>query len=490
MRIKKIVTISTCLMLLNYLIAQTFEKIVSNQSDQIISSIVEDNQGNFIFVGRIKNLQTGLSNGYLLKINEYGDVLYEIVFENGSQPCGFFNIHLWNGQFYVIGGTNTLDFPYNAELWYLNLDETMSVIDENKSGVPLGKWFSYMNSIIDSDTNIVITGYISSYDEKNNPIINNDPFFYKLSIEGDSINTSFFDYNSPFKFSFDIIENTNNSKYYAFTSHLTNISLGQKVILDKDFNIIQIDSIPFGVYDFYSPIYISDSTILVCGKGGPTLSSNNNLNILEINEQTEIVEYCYFGKIDTVDYPAYFSSTNNLDNEIFIGGTSNLDLSNPFFSSQQSWYYLVKLNSALNVEWQKWYGGDSYYHLYSILATNDGGCIMTGTRYDHLTQDFERDIYIVKVNSEGLITWTQEIMVNQRTYRLFPNPGTDQVTIETSDTNNYFELFDINGKRVFEKKLESNSEIINTSNLSSGQYIFRLYNNKRQIIMTGKWIKE
>jgi hypothetical protein len=66
-------------------------------------------------------------------------------------------------------------------------------------------------------------------------------------------------------------------------------------------------------------------------------------------------------------------------------------------STFDSWFHLIKINPDISPIWEYWYGGDAYYFLYSILATNDGGCIMVGNRYDYETQNQERDIFIVKL---------------------------------------------------------------------------------------------
>ena len=50
-----------------YLKAQhTFEKVISEPKDQIITNIIEDNDGNYIMVGRIKDTESNLFCGYII----------------------------------------------------------------------------------------------------------------------------------------------------------------------------------------------------------------------------------------------------------------------------------------------------------------------------------------------------------------------------------------------------------------------------------------
>jgi len=66
-------------------------------------------------------------------------------------------------------------------------------------------------------------------------------------------------------------------------------------------------------------------------------------------------------------------------------------------------FWILKLNSAGNIEWQKTYGGSDYDKAYSIQQTNDGGYIVLGN-----TESFGargQDIWVLKLSSEGDIEW-------------------------------------------------------------------------------------
>ena len=175
---------------------------------------------------------------------------------------------------------------------------------------------------------------------------------------------------------------------------------------------------------------------------------------------------------------------------IYIGGTSNFDYTNPFWSTFDSWFHLIKINPDISPIWEYWYGGDAYYFLYTILATNDGGCIMVGNRYDYETQNQERDIYIVKVDSNGLITWTQEIPTDKPETTVYPNPGTNVLNIKNDNNLLDFELINLNGQIVIRQIVNNNINTINTESLKPGMYFYKLNDNKNKTFETGKWIKK
>ena len=114
---------------------------------------------------------------------------------------------------------------------------------------------------------------------------------------------------------------------------------------------------------------------------------------------------------------------------------------------------------------------------------------MVGNRYDDDTQDQERDIYIVKVDSNGLITWTQEIPIDKPETMVYPNPGTNQLNIKTISNEIDFELLSINGQVVIRQMLYDNCSNINVESLKSGIYFYRLFDKKNKTVETGKWIK-
>jgi uncharacterized delta-60 repeat protein len=62
--------------------------------------------------------------------------------------------------------------------------------------------------------------------------------------------------------------------------------------------------------------------------------------------------------------------------------------------------WLLKLNAAGGVQWQKAYGGTGYDYARSVRQTSDGGYIFAGYSYVTLY-----DAWVVKVDAVGTITW-------------------------------------------------------------------------------------
>jgi len=72
-------------------------------------------------------------------------------------------------------------------------------------------------------------------------------------------------------------------------------------------------------------------------------------------------------------------------------------------------YWVVKLNSAGEIEWQRSLGGSSYDAANSIQQTSDGGFVVAGGSYsidgDVSGNHGSADYWVVKLNSAGEIVW-------------------------------------------------------------------------------------
>jgi len=197
----------------------------------------------------------------------------------------------------------------------------------------------------------------------------------------------------------------------------------------------------------------------------------------------------YFEVDDTVEWPGLFKSLDFISTDnIFYGGSFNT-YAYPW-QVEPSWIMLNILDSDLNLKAQHYYGGDASYTVNAILATSDSGCIMACSRYDYLTQYNEFDVYILKVNKDGLLVSVLENpIINSSACELYPNPGKETLYLVSKLDDLHIELFDVNGKLKFNLQLESGSNKLDVCNLPGGIYLYRVFDKKKHQVQTGKWLK-
>lgn len=105
------------------------------------------------------------------------------------------------------------------------------------------------------------------------------------------------------------------------------------------------------------------------------------------------------------------------DGGYIVGGSSNsesVDVSNNYGNYD---YWLVKLSSNGEMEWEKSLGGSKSDVAYSLRQTTDGGYILAGKSHsndgdvtgNHDIGNFIHDFWIVKVDSLGQIEWQNSL---------------------------------------------------------------------------------
>lgn len=115
----------------------------------------------------------------------------------------------------------------------------------------------------------------------------------------------------------------------------------------------------------------------------------------------------------------------------------------------QTDFWLVKLNTSGNIEWQKTFGGSDYDSGEDALETSDGGYIMVGSSWSadgNVDQNFgEADVWVVKLDSLHNIVWKKSMggsdidyaySVQQDAHGDFIIAG-KTISVDRDITNNY-----------------------------------------------------
>jgi hypothetical protein len=459
----------------------TFTLKYSTPMDETPCDAVETADGGFIISISIRN--NGHFQSLLMKIGPKGDTIRTLLLKNDSiSYCSGDLLKSDDGNYFEIG---VKIFPKETKIWLLKMNSNLTILKDTTYSVGVADMVYYFG-YIDHFHNLIIYG-----DGSKNPPISN-PFIYRLTQDGDSLSFKFF--SNPYTtYVFSLIEKPDTSGYYMmiFGSYQVNTnSFGQILSFDYDLNELATDSIPRRLDLYFNSKSINGQEFFLTGKR-TFISSNfrtDLLGILRLDTAFVIKAQYYLGPPDTINYPGYLHNLDFIDTtEIYYGGTCNQDLT--VFSSNASYYLLGKFNADLNLQWQKFYGGDKYYTLWGILATYDHGCLLLGSTFDYQTQDQQRDVLIIKVDKNGSSTGSNGIPSNiMHDVILYPNPGYDKLYINTALTGAYFELFDVFGHNQIIQMLSQGLTIIKTQDLTEGMYFYRItYLDK--LIKNGIWIK-
>lgn len=460
-----------------------FSFTYSTTADECPTDAIELSDGGYLISAKTGDSYTYTYQTLLIKLNANGDTIKTRNFTNPDGDCFLYDlVKCSDSSFFGIGRfRRSAD---ETDLWILKLDENLDTLWTKHFTTGFRYLYSF-NGFIDSQQHLIVYG-----DGGENYYEN--IYIYKLSLDGDSTMAVY--YPTIIIPVHSMVEKSNGTGYIMAifgTYDSTNDSWGQLLSFDYNLNMIQIDSIPRQLTLYYN-LKESPGALYLTGKKNywSSYPRTDKLGILKLDTSFNVLSEYYLGPEDTVSYPGYLHCLDFISpGSIYYGGTVNYWWSSEF-AEVPSYYILGKFNADLTLSWQKYYGGDKYYNLWALTASTDGGCLLMGSSYDYLTQDHERDIVIIKVDSNGVYTGIDPTLLNLSDAIVYPNPGSDHIILESGPQVDGATIFisDLNGKHVINSTIRNSRQRINTQSLVPGIYFWQIvYNNK--VIELGKWIK-
>jgi hypothetical protein len=470
--------------------SESFSFTYASSHDEMPVAACELNNGTYIISARKGPYEPGNFQYQLLllKLNTSGDTVLSGVIAVPDGSCYINTLIADTGNcFFGIGSSRQTSME--TSVWVFKMTENFEIIWERFYKTNC-EWLGSVQGFKDSFDNLIIYG-----DGYTGSTTSDDLFIYKVSVTGDSL--SFIFYPDPAsETAWSMTENPNICQYYLTISgryQVNTNSMGQILTIAYDLNINKIDSLPGRLYLYHNSMMIADNLLLsgirVIAQSPHAL---NLIGIEKVDTSFMVINANALGSMDpdTLSYPGYF---NNLDTSssstLFFGGTFHQD-NYLIFSSFNSWILLGRLDTSLNLLWQKFYGGDKYYGLWGLVATSDGGCLLLGSTYDDQVQYNQRDIIIIKVDSNGVLTGgVNKLDTRAHDVIVYPTPGTDYLIIQSGPqiSGADFCMVDMQGRNVLQTKLDQPRCRISTVHLSSGTYAWTITHRNR-IIETGKWM--
>lgn len=458
----------------------------STSQDEVPCDAVETSDGGLIISSSVGTFSPRYYNTLLIKLNASGDSVKTFQIDKTPNACYIGDlVRGTDGNYFGIG---TQVLPDETKLWLIKVNDNLEILVDTTYSIDMLS-IVYFFGFTDHDDNLIIYG-CSGIDYFLNHI-----FIYRLTQGGDSLSYKYYP-DSGNEYVFSMIEKYDSSGYFMAISGNYQVNTngpGQLLTFDSNFNVTDIDSLPMNLQYYYNLKLINSHQIILTGKQSFPFASprTDKLAIHKIDTSLFFSGSYFLGPWDTISYPGYLHNLDFIDtNNIYFGGTCNQALFD--FSTNKSYFLLGNFDSELNLQWQKYIGGDMYYTLWSIRVTSDGGCLLIGCTYDYLTQDLERDILIIKVDSNGIVTTTD----NNNKIRLhdvivYPNPGTDYFVVKSGPqvSGAGFIMWDVNGNIILKTNLTEEKNKVDTHSWLPGGY-FWLVSDKNKIIESGKWIKQ
>ena len=322
---------------------------------------------------------------------------------------------------------------------------------------------------------------------------NNDFFAMEITEMGDTLRTKRIHSTYGTTLYSDVLESHSDSiAFYAFICGFNNQGLWKVLTVDTAFNFTHKDIVlEEGDLQVIRAAWLNDSIYMGVGFL-PYTSINQDLVLYKANAKQDhelIGSSLTLYRPDTVDTPAINIPTYVDLGYIYVGSYRG---SSPG-ASYNGRYMVAVVDQDLNLKGMKSFGKDGYqYEMHCLQATDDLGCIATGTVNDYLNSaSYDWDMFIRKIEPETIVKVAEKTEdPYDSDYFVYPNPGSNILHIATARKEVKLKILDINGKIILQKQLMNILDnTIDIQHLAAGKYILNFTDNEgyRESI---KWIKK
>jgi hypothetical protein len=468
----------------------SFEIIYSRDSAEQAVFSFETMGGKYIVLGATRNKDT-LQNQYkglILEIDEGSRYNSKIFSKPGRGLTFDLGFQMENGNYFIMGGlTDTLpEVTLGKHIYLCEMTSQFELVWEKHYPIPDGYLLTFGDFLVNQQHELILYCGLEIL-----PYNKYYLYLTKFNLNGEMIIDRFLpQYNVDYDC--EILQKPGGTGYYLIGSMSYDRGIVKNVFeLDEDLNIID-----------------SHGSLNGNGLGGPVgvkWLSDGRMFLANIESQETPGAYLDLeiritdGEFNTLSDTVIFDSDN-----VQIPITRGVD----FFTEDLIWtctfnqvpptfpgtevFKVYLYDSQMNFKGVKSFGGDSRWWMYHLLATCDGGCILSGFKSEPESKALEDiDAYILKLMPEDIITGIADFDNNtSEIIEVYPNPVKDKLHIIGVNSGIKININAVDGRILLMKDLLANTEnTINISSLSSGIYFYELIDNN-QTVKSGKIIKQ
>ena len=453
-----------------------FEKTYGTIGHDIAYSIYQCSDNSYIICGTSQESDKGDKDVYIIKINEFGDTLWtkiETVDETSEKAYSVFED---NNQQYIIAGqavVNNKNVPFLSKY---NHDGQLFWKQTYESEIPEGK---ASMAILCDDSDYAFAGNVR-YSKSGSFMLTRRNYLIKTNQNGEFLWKNDYGSNSYESSISDIIETTNNGFAICGSKEVDIVDTDAWIIKTNEEGGLSWDhTVGQTQYAEYAHSFkqTADGGYIMCGTSiyGYTglqsqlfIAKTNNLGVEEWRKIYDFGEDADIAgiAIDFANDGGYFVCANISG----IYGPPNDIL-------------LMRTNSIGDTLWTRIHGGINDDRVFDMHKTSDGGVIMCG-----LTTSFGEggmDVFVIKTNSNGLITGTPSPHVINSIVKVYPNPSHNIINIQSELGNSNFRIYNINGVLIKSGEislLKNISVSINLSNEKTGIYYLILNTKEKSVV--------
>lgn len=456
----------------------TFEKTFNAQFQDVAYDIVQTTDTGYIIVGSTRFLGTanGGRNVYLIKTNKYGDTLWTKNYGNNNWTFGMSVQQTYDGGYVIAGGDIDGDFG----MYIIKTDSQGDSIWTKHYGNGLQP--SVGRSIQQTtDGGYIITGYTPDSLSFKSYL-----YLVRLNSNGDSLWTRKISSGLE-QTSGNTIQITPDGGY--FITGTTRNSIGSYF---GDILLLKTDSFGIPVWQKTYPDCEGSSGIFIDTNGYIAIGNDQNgkLNIYRTNNIGDTIW--------TKKYNDFFGNSIIQTNDKGLAITGKKYQNIPNLPSSFGDLLILKMDSSGNIQFVKTYGDSLNDGGISIKQTIDNGFAIAGF-YDYGSGGAViingNDMgYYIKTDTLGNLTGIfKSFDIKENNMKVFPNPVSDYLNINVGGKKNNqiskITIFDIQGKQILQKQINTSQTKLDVSRIANGIYILEAITNSG-LLFREKFIKQ
>jgi len=457
-------------------------------------SIEQTNDNGYIIAGVSHSVDGDISDnhgGYdcwIVKLDQFGEIQWCKSFGGNSTDAAH-SIKQTNDDGFIFAGiSNSIDGDVTGnhgdfDYWIVKIDSIGNIQWQKSLG---GSASDYAESVYQTnDSGYIIAGSSESSDgDVIASLGDSDYWVVKLNSLGEiewqeSLGGSSWDYARSIQQTTDegyIIAGTSESidgdvsgNHNSFDYWIVKINSAGDIQWQKSLGG-SLGEHPYSVQQAIDGCYIvSGTTVSIDGD----VTGNNGTKdfwVVKLDTIGEMIwEENYGGSLE--DFSKSIQHT--YDNGYVICGDSesyDMDVAENFGYSD---YWIVKIDSCGNIQWEKSIGGSAGDVSNSIIQTTDNGYVIAGTSNSSDGDITENkggyDYWVVKLSEQNII----DNIVLETKLIISPNPAYTKINFSNFFEIEKLEIYSINGIKC--KEIRNPENEIDVSDLKDGIYLVKIY---------------
>jgi len=432
--------------------------------------------------------QSNISSSFINRISPEGEVLQAEWYPK-EDTVNYLSLILKkaNGNLLCIGNiVRAVSGGNSNDVYFKEITPDLELVREVYDSLPATNGhtsFRIKNYLISPMNEIILQGVADTAIEG----FTDCPFFVKYDFDGHRISHKIFYEFADISTGSELLFSEDSSAFYL----IGDLSLPfayDWAKFDLDFNYLGCGNFPTSESAFTNPPLsvksLQNGNFIMAHKLYKV--GNTYVHGLEMrlyNPDFELLENVVIYDEDHVDLPIKQGMGFVDENHIWVANFESQTIQVP---SNIRFYVF---DAALNLVGSKVFEGDRSYWLLDLLATSDGGCLITGKCDESPASNFG-DGFVKKVLLSDVVTDSGEQMAIGNEVRLGPVPATDKLTVQTSNDDCTLLLSNMEGSLLSQHQLRQGVNLLGIQQLPAGLYIASVVNNKNNHTENFKIIKQ